>query len=287
MPPKRISLSLDQRLEVIKGSENDNLSARKIAQIYGVGRNQIDNILKRKAEVLSDYENNVPSDRKRQRRPTGNEDINELMWEWFQDATKRRININGPLLQERALMFAKDLYVESFKASNGWLESFKNRHNIVFGTMSGERGDVIDCVVEDWKRKLPRICEELLKEINVLQAIYWINSAWKEVELSTIQKCFVKCGFKDIETNDEDSDIDDDISLSVVALANELSGCDFHDLVELDREWTFNITLDLFYVIITGYVLFSSITFVNYSVGSEAQRPISLPPATSLPSPTR
>lgn len=77
---------------------------------------------------------------------------------------------------------------------------------------------------------------ELLKEINVLQAIYWINSAWKEVELSTIQKCFVKCGFKDIVTNDEDSDIDDDIPLSVVALANELFGCDFHDLVELDRE---------------------------------------------------
>ena len=48
------------------------------------------------------------------------------------------------MIQERALKFASDLNVESFKASNGWLESFKKRHNIIFGTMCGERGDVND-----------------------------------------------------------------------------------------------------------------------------------------------
>jgi hypothetical protein len=41
--------------------------------------------------------------RKRQRRATGNEDINQLCWDWFQEATSRRINISGPLIQEQAL----------------------------------------------------------------------------------------------------------------------------------------------------------------------------------------
>ena len=84
----------------------------------------------------------MPGSRKRQRCVIGNEDINQLCWDWFQEATSRRINISGPLIQEQALKFTKDLEVDQFKASNGWLQSFLKRHNIVFRTMSGESGDV-------------------------------------------------------------------------------------------------------------------------------------------------
>lgn len=159
MPPKkRSALTLEQRVEVIRKSEKEHLSNRKIAEQLGVGRTQIDNVLKRKAEVLTDFENNMPIERKRQRRPTGNEEINILVWQWFQDATSRRINVSGPLIQEKALKFASDLGIETFKASNGWLDSFKLRHNIIFGTMSGERGDVNNTVVDDWKSKLSTLC---------------------------------------------------------------------------------------------------------------------------------
>jgi kinesin family protein 6/9 len=51
----------------------------------GVGRTQIMNILKRKSETLDDFKNNMPGSRKRQRRVTGNEDINQLCWNWFQE----------------------------------------------------------------------------------------------------------------------------------------------------------------------------------------------------------
>jgi kinesin family protein 6/9 len=74
----------------------------------------------------------MPGSRKRQRRATGNEDINQLCWDWFQEATGRRINIIGPLIQEQALKFAKDLGVDQFKASNGWQQSFLKRHSILF-----------------------------------------------------------------------------------------------------------------------------------------------------------
>ena len=49
----------------------------------------------------------------------------------------------------------KDLGVDQFKASNGWLQSFLQRHNIVFRTMSGESGDVNVTIVSEWKSKLP------------------------------------------------------------------------------------------------------------------------------------
>ena len=82
---------------------------------------------------------------------------------------------------------------------------------------------------------------ELLKQITVLDAIYWVKNSWDEVESSTIVKCFAKCGFKFSDSENVDSevetpDIDEDIPLRLVSLANELFGCEFSELVEIERE---------------------------------------------------
>ncbi|XP_033730203.1 tigger transposable element-derived protein 4-like [Pecten maximus] len=416
---RRVALTHEQRLQVIRESEKFHTSSRKIAEKYGVGKTQIDRILKRKSENLADLEDNVAPERKRQRRPTGNEEINNLVWEFFKDASSRRVNLSGPLLKQKALDFASDFGNTTFKASNGWLDSFKSRHNIVFGTMSGERGDVDNSVVDNWRAKLPIICDgysdndifnmdetglfyrdstkntlkvkgeecaggkrskeritvalcsslkgeklpalvigkakqprcfnkikpetlpviyrnnrkawmnsslfdgwlnqvnrkmkrqnrnillfldnapshpkiqpsnvklvffpanttskcqpmdqgiiqtlklkyrkrqlkhviramdkdktkcgtQLLKDITLLQAIYWIDSAWKEVDVTTITKCFIKCGFSESQQrihddDDNDDDNDDDVPLSVLALSRDLFDCDFKDLVAIDQ----------------------------------------------------
>jgi hypothetical protein len=46
--------------------------------------------------------------------------------------------INGPVLKVQAEKFAKQLGHENFTCSNGWLDSFKNRHNVVYAKVSGE-----------------------------------------------------------------------------------------------------------------------------------------------------
>jgi hypothetical protein len=62
-------------------------SCRVVAEEMGDGHAQIINILKRKREILDGFENNVPISRKRhdQRLVTGNENINQLCCDWFQD----------------------------------------------------------------------------------------------------------------------------------------------------------------------------------------------------------
>lgn len=44
-------------------------------------------------------------------------------------------------------------------ASNGWLESFKARHNIRCAALCGEAGDVDPTVVDDWKKRLDTVVE--------------------------------------------------------------------------------------------------------------------------------
>ena len=62
-------------------------------------------------------EQNLDGDRKRQKRITRNEDINDLCLKWFNDCMGRKITVYGPLLKEKALKFAKDLNKPEFKTS--------------------------------------------------------------------------------------------------------------------------------------------------------------------------
>ena len=73
--------------------------------------------------------------------------------------SRRKLPISGPMLQEKALQFAKDLGNTEFRGSNGWLESFRKRNNIAFYVKSGEKADVDIAVVEDWEKKLPALLE--------------------------------------------------------------------------------------------------------------------------------
>jgi len=86
---------------------------------------------------------------------------------------------------------------------------------------------------------------DLLKQVNILNAIYWLNNSWQEVEETTIQKCFKKAGFNlsvPEETSDTQVvpnevtsiDADDDIPLAVLKLSYDLFGCSFCDLVTID-----------------------------------------------------
>ena len=46
-----------------------------------------------------------------------------------------------------------------FKASNGWLDRWKKRHNVTFGAICGEGGATDETQVNDWKTRLPEIIE--------------------------------------------------------------------------------------------------------------------------------
>ena len=123
MSAKRKCLTLEERVKVIKLLESGK-SSRTVADEVGVGRTQIQNVFKWKREILDEYENNCNRDKKRPRRATDYDEINDLCYKWFLDASSRHINVSGPLLKEKALKFASELGVETFKASNGRLDSF-------------------------------------------------------------------------------------------------------------------------------------------------------------------
>ena len=109
---------------------------------------------------MSAFEANVSSDTKRSRGGK-NAEIDSALLEWFRKARSKNIPISGPILQEKALQIAKALDVapSEFKASNGWLDRFKNRNGIKARSISGEAGDVSQTTVDSWKERLPDILQ--------------------------------------------------------------------------------------------------------------------------------
>ena len=105
---KRFVLALEQRM-MAKKMMDQGESVYKIAEEYGVGKMQIQNLRNRKSELLNDFKNDVLSETKHRCYLTGNEEINDPTDEWFKDTNTRRIIITGTLLQEKALDFAKRL----------------------------------------------------------------------------------------------------------------------------------------------------------------------------------
>ena len=51
----------------------------------------------------------------------------------------QNVSVEGYLIREKALDFAKELDTTDLKASEGWLNWWKSRNNIVFRTSSGEK----------------------------------------------------------------------------------------------------------------------------------------------------
>ena len=54
---------------------------------------------------------------------------------------------------------------DSFKASKGWLQSFKQRHNIVQLVVSGEAGDVRQDTVDPGWNDFRLLCKGMLQRI--------------------------------------------------------------------------------------------------------------------------
>ncbi|KAH8036059.1 hypothetical protein HPB51_017111 [Rhipicephalus microplus] len=83
-----------------------------------------------------------------------NEELDKAVYAWFWDTRAKRIPISGSPIQQEALSYACILGInENFGAIAGWLNQFKERHEIVRKLLCGESTSadrngvpIVDCV---------------------------------------------------------------------------------------------------------------------------------------------
>lgn len=139
---KRHILTLKEKIQLLEVYNAEKCSSRDLAKRFNIGKSQASDIIKKKEELIAKWQSNTNVNQRRSFFKTEGSNIDRLCYEWFIKARSKAIPMSGPLLKSKAKEIAESLGYHSFRASDGWLHKFRNRHNITFKTISGEAASV-------------------------------------------------------------------------------------------------------------------------------------------------
>ncbi|XP_008189452.1 tigger transposable element-derived protein 4-like [Acyrthosiphon pisum] len=151
---KRKALSIDDKLRIIKLYDETIgvFNKQQIADQLGLPFSSLRTILKNRKEI---EKNAFSGSTKRQKVRNGkNEQLENILLEWFRQARTLNLAVNGPVLTEKANEIAKRLNITDFGGSNGWLDRFRKRHGIVYRKICGEADAVDDNSIKSWKETI-------------------------------------------------------------------------------------------------------------------------------------
>lgn len=133
---KRKTISIEQKAAMLKAAES-GVKKKKVAEDFGIALSTLSTILSSKAAVAGAVARGVKGDRKKLRAPAF-EAVEKAVFKWFLDARASGIPVSGALLQRKGRDFACIMGHDDFVASAGWLQRFKERHDIVGRAVCGE-----------------------------------------------------------------------------------------------------------------------------------------------------
>ncbi|KAI6649923.1 Tigger transposable element-derived protein 6-like [Oopsacas minuta] len=154
--PKYALLTYEQHKAVLDMLEQPGSSHRKVAEHFEVGKSSIERIKKNKNEVRQ-AALKLGSKRKRMKVEAKYKEIEEVVLEFLRLAREQGEALTGPMLDQLAEEKARELGLEDFKASEGWLSRLKDRHRISAKVVSGEAKGVNLLTVENWKDEFREI----------------------------------------------------------------------------------------------------------------------------------
>ena len=137
---RRKGLSMEDKLKIIERLE-EGASHRKVAKEYGISQSTVGYIKKKKDHVrlfVSTLDTRAALKRKNLRVA---KDVphEAAVYQWYVDETVKGIFVTGSALAEKAKLIYWQMHhsdpifnPDAFRATNGWLSSFKERHGISF-----------------------------------------------------------------------------------------------------------------------------------------------------------
>ena len=154
---KKTVLTIKEKYTALKDLEK-GLSKKAIAEKFNVPKNTSTYWVKNKHDIIQKYETGQLG-AKRQKLSVGKHDsVDKAVYKWFMNARERNVPIGGYTIREKALDFAKELNFTDFKASYGWLDRWKNRHNVVFRAISDKERSCTEEMTASWAQThLPTI----------------------------------------------------------------------------------------------------------------------------------
>lgn len=156
---KRKVLSLKLKRAILDEVRR-NVKKTDIARKYDIAQSTLSTIIKNAGKIDAVLDDDVGGgDRKRIRGATY-PDVEAALYKWFVDARAKNIPLSGPLMLQKARDLGFALHHDDFQPGTGWLQRFKDRHDIKCKNIVGEAASVDDPSLQKWMEKnLDRILE--------------------------------------------------------------------------------------------------------------------------------
>uniref|UniRef100_A0A914M3W3 HTH CENPB-type domain-containing protein n=1 Tax=Meloidogyne incognita TaxID=6306 RepID=A0A914M3W3_MELIC len=159
LTPKRQKISIELKKKIIDYYlANPKTSLKQIAEEFSnfnvlLKKSSIHSILKNKQNIIAAINNGIKI--KRSHLTKGRHaNFDDALLNWIRQVRAENVVITGTLLKEKAMEMANLMGIDNFKASNGWMEKFKERHSIRFRTEKSETEEpIIDIIqnVTNWE----------------------------------------------------------------------------------------------------------------------------------------
>lgn len=146
MAAKRKNLSLSEKKALIESFEKSNLSKAAFAKLHGMPRTTVNNILSSKSST-----DDLKNGKRKRQRISPFDKVEQALLIWIKSARTQNLPISSFILKEKALEIADELGESNFSASNGWLQRFTLRHDLVFKKVCGEAASVNGEELEEWR----------------------------------------------------------------------------------------------------------------------------------------
>ncbi|XP_023233500.1 major centromere autoantigen B-like isoform X3 [Centruroides sculpturatus] len=139
---KRKILTLTDKLEIL-AQVDANLGPKIcLANRLGLPPSTLNTIIKKRKFIEENAAKCGPYAKKRKKmKTTPYEELENVLTEWLKEAKEHRLPMNSNLLKEKALDIATKLGMYDFKASNGWIDRFKQRNALYASLIKKNRHD--------------------------------------------------------------------------------------------------------------------------------------------------
>ncbi|KAL4101085.1 hypothetical protein QTP88_021105 [Uroleucon formosanum] len=125
-------------------------SQRKIAEKLCVPKSTVAKLLKEEV-ILRENFNSTQTGNQKRKREGKDPEVDEALSEWFSLITSRDVRVSGPMLKCKAEELSRKIGNNQFIATDGWLSRWKNRHEIKFKRVHGEKASADESASNDWK----------------------------------------------------------------------------------------------------------------------------------------
>ena len=122
-----------------KSGENRRRKKNKksVAEEYSAKENTISKWIPNRTKIIESCDSSQVNPSWKKLKMSDNKDLDEAVFTWFKNVPSNNIAIKGNAIKEKSLSLAKSIGLTNFRAFDGWIDKWKQRHNDTLQAASG------------------------------------------------------------------------------------------------------------------------------------------------------